>query len=592
MKIALAQMNYTIGDFEANKMKIIGCVNQAKAQGVDLLVFSEQAVSGAPAYDLLNKVSFLDLCEDSLVEIASYCDNISVLVGMPAQSTNNKTISVAALIEDRKIKRYVGKKTIDSRDELFHLSPSKGCEYIKIRGTKVAVVVGSDIKTEQEYGDYADIIVNLCNSHYMRGCIENRYDFYRRLAFMTGKTVVYVNNVGGQTDVIYDGSSAVFNSRGEALALLKSFEEDFQVIDLNADVPPCKIPEQNKTINVYRAIKLGLGDFFRKNGFLSACIGLSGGIDSAVVAALAAEGLGPENVHVLLMPSQFSSDHSVDDARILAENLGARYQIVPITQTFATLTQTLGPIFGELPFDVTEENMQARLRGMMLMALSNKFGHILLNTSNKSESAVGYGTLYGDSVGAISIIGDLYKSEVYDLARYINRLSDAVYALARLQEDLTQEERLRAQVTALVRKQLSAPEGGLPPFSLASLQRMAQRAVERAGQLGVPVVFSAVDSGGNLVLLQRMEGALLGSVDVSAGKAYTANAFQMPTHELGQAARPDGPLYGIDASAPGKIVLFGGGFPYVVNGKVVGGIGVSGGTVEQDMDIARYAMSL
>mgnify|MGYP001140036301 FL=1 len=147
-------------------------------------------------------------------------------------------------------------------------------------------------------------------------------------------------------------------------------------------------------------------------------------------------------------------------------------------------------------------------------------------------------------------------------------------------------------MTALVRKQLSAPEGGLPPFSLASLQRMAQRAVERAGQLGVPVVFSAVDSGGNLVLLQRMEGALLGSVDVSAGKAYTANAFQMPTHELGQAARPDGPLYGIDASAPGKIVLFGGGFPYVVNGKVVGGIGVSGGTVEQDMDIARYAMSL
>ena len=184
------------------------------------------------------------------------------------------------------------------------------------------------------------------------------------------------------------------------------------------------------------------------------------------------------------------------------------------------------------------------------------------------------------------------RAERHVVARYINRLSDAVYALARLQEDLTQEERLRAQVTALVRKQLSAPEGGLPPFSLASLQRMAQRAVERAGQLGVPVVFSAVDSGGNLVLLQRMEGALLGSVDVSAGKAYTANAFQMPTHELGQAARPDGPLYGIDASAPGKIVLFGGGFPYVVNGEVVGGIGVSGGTVEQDMDIAWYAMSL
>ena len=263
------------------------------------------------------------------------------------------------------------------------------------------MVVGSDIKTEQEYGDYADIIVNLCNSHYMRGCIENRYDFYRRLAFMTGKTVVYVNNVGGQTDVIYDGSSAVFNSRGEALALLKKFRGGFPGNRSECGrPPPCKIPEQNKTINVYRAIKLGLGDFFRKNGFLSACIGLSGGIDSAVVAALAAEVLGPENVHVLLMPSQFSSDHSVDDARIFGGKPRGAVPDRPDHTNICNADPDPRPyFFGELPFDVTEENMQARLRGMMLMALSNKFGHILLNTSNKSESAVGYGTLYGDSVG-------------------------------------------------------------------------------------------------------------------------------------------------------------------------------------------------
>lgn len=178
-----------------------------------------------------------------------------------------------------------------------------------------------------------------------------------------------------------------------------------------------------------------------------------------------------------------------------------------------------------------------------------------------------------------------------ELVRYINRLSDAIYALARLQEDLTEQERLREQVTALVRAELAGQGEGLPPFSLSALQAMARRAEERAGQLGVPVVFSAVDSGGNLMLLQRMEGALLGSVDVSIGKAYTANAFRMPTHELGSQAGPGGPLYGIDSSAPGKIVLFGGGFPYVVNGTVAGGIGVSGGTVEQDMDIARYAMS-
>lgn len=425
MKIALAQQNYTIGDFKSNKEKIVRCIEQAKSESADLVVFSEQAISGAPAYDLLNKVTFLELCEETLEEIARCCEGISVLVGMPAQCMN-KTISVAALIEDRKIKRYVGKKTIESRDEMCHISSSKGCEYIKIRGKKIAVVVGEDIKTEQEYGEYADLIVNLAHSPYSRGVVEKRYDFYRQMAFMTGKTILYVNSVGGQTDIVYDGSSAAFNSRGEAIALLKSFEEDFQTVDVDGNETPKKIPEQNKTYNVYRAIKLGLGDFFVKNGFKTACLGLSGGIDSAVVLSMAAETLGPENIRVLLMPSQFSSDHSVEDARELAENLGVEYQIVPINETFAALTATLGPVFGELPFNVAEENMQARIRGMMMMAISNKFGNILLATSNKSEIAVGYGTLYGDTVGALSIIGDLYKSEVYDLARYINRQREII----------------------------------------------------------------------------------------------------------------------------------------------------------------------
>lgn len=421
MKIALAQINYTVGDFEGNKSKIIECIDRAKAQFADMVVFGEQAISGAPAFDLLNKVDFLELCEDSLIEIASHCDNITVLIGLPAQGVNNKTISVAALIENGKVKRYVGEKNIDSRDELFNISPSKGVEYIKIAGKKVAVVVGSDIKTENQYGEYADVIVNLCNTHYCRGCIETRYEFYRQKAFMAGKPVVFVNNIGGQTDVMYDGSSAVFNSRGEAVALLNSFEEDFVVIDIDADNKPLKVPYQNKTINVYRAIKLGLRDYFRKNGFKKACIALSGGLDSAVVAALAAEVLGPDNVHVLLMPSEFSSDHSVDDARMLAENLGLKYDIAPITDTFEALKSAMKPIFGNVPFDVTEENMQARIRGVMIMALSNKYGYIVLNTSNKSELAVGYGTMYGDSVGAISMLGDIYKTEVYDLARYINR---------------------------------------------------------------------------------------------------------------------------------------------------------------------------
>ena len=420
MKIALAQLNYTIGDFDSNRKKIVECIDSAKSQSAQLIVFAEQAISGAPAYDLLNKVSFLDLCEETLRDIASHCENISVLIGLPVQCSN-KTISVAALIENKKIKRYIGTKTIRSRDESSYLSPSKGCEYIKIAGKKVAVVVGEDIHTEQEYGEYADLIINLCNSPYSRGIIEKRYDFYRQLAFMTGKSIVFVNNVGAQTDIVYDGSSGIINSRGEAVTLLKSFSEDFRIIELDADHEPVRLPEQNKTVNVYHAIKLGLQDYFANNGFKTACLGLSGGIDSAVVVSLAAEALGPENVRVLLMPSQFSSDHSVEDARALAENLGIEYQVVPINETFAALTTTLGPVFGELPFDVTEENMQSRIRGMMMMAISNKFGNILLATSNKSEIAVGYGTLYGDTVGALSIIGDLYKSEVYDLARYINR---------------------------------------------------------------------------------------------------------------------------------------------------------------------------
>lgn len=427
MKIALAQLNYTVGDFESNKTKIISRINEAKSQDVKLLLFSEQAISGAPAYDLLNKVTFLDLCEETLVEIASYCDNISVMVGLPI-AHENKTISVAALISNRRIVRYIGKQNIMSRDEVRHLSSSKGCEYVKIDGHKIAIIVGEDVYKEQEFGDYADTIVNLAVSPYSRGVVEQRYEFFRRLAFTSGKNVAFVNAVGGQTDIVYDGSSAVFNSQGEAIALLENFEEDFKVVDLDPETrnQPVVIPHQNKTENVYRAIKLGLKDYFQKNGFHKACLGLSGGIDSAVVVALAAEVLGADNIHVLMMPSQFSSDHSVDDAVKLADNLGVKYDIVSITDSYRAVLNSLNPVFGETPFDVTEENIQARIRCVLMMAISNKYGHILLNTSNKSESAVGYGTLYGDSAGSISIIGDLYKSEVFDLARYINRDSEII----------------------------------------------------------------------------------------------------------------------------------------------------------------------
>ncbi len=420
MKVAIAQLNFTVGDFEANKVKIIDAVIKAKNAGADLAVFSEQAISGAPAYDLLNKITFLDLCEDALVEIASHCDDIAVIVGMPLSHKNN-TISAAALIKDRKIVKFIGKQNVSSRDEVRHIVPSDGVEYVKIGGHKVAIVVGDDIRAEQHYGDYADTIVNVALSPYARGIVEKRYDFFKNLAFMTGKNVVFANSVGGQTDIVCDGSSAVFNGEGQAVMLLENFEEDFGVIDLAAGNKPIEIPYQNKTRNVYRALKLGLRDYFGKNGFRTAALGLSGGIDSAVVLAIAAEVLGPQNITVMMLPSLYSTVHSIEDARVLAENLGVNYKIVPISSAYTAVLKEMRTAFGEMPFDVTEENIQARLRMVYLMALCNKYGHVLLNTSNKSELAVGYGTLYGDSAGSISILGDVYKSEVFDLARYINR---------------------------------------------------------------------------------------------------------------------------------------------------------------------------
>lgn len=419
MKIALAQLNYTIGDFEGNKIKIIDAINSAKAKDADLVVFAEQAISGAPAFDLLNKVTFLELGEEALVEIASYCDDISVIIGLPT-AQNNKTVSSAAVIQNRKVVRYVSKRNVRSRDEKWFITPAKGYEFVTVAGKKIAIVIGDDIRYNIEYGDYADIIVNIAASAYYRGVVEYRYEFQRKLAFTTGKYMVYVNQIGGQTDTVYDGSSAMYNPQGEAMALLKNFAEDMVVVDLD-DKKTVEIPYQNKTVNVYNAMKLALRDYFVKNGFQKACLGLSGGIDSAVVLAIAVEALGAKNVKVLMMPSQFSSDHSVDDAVEMAENLGVEYNVVPITEIYTSAVDSLKPVMGGTPFDVTEENIQSRIRLMLIMALSNKYGYVLLNTSNKSECAVGYGTLYGDATGSLSITGDLYKIEIFDLARYINR---------------------------------------------------------------------------------------------------------------------------------------------------------------------------
>lgn len=426
MRIAVAQLNYTIGDFEANKIKIIDAINRAKDEDADLVVFAEQAISGTPAYDLLNKVNFLELCEESLVEIAAFCEGISVLVGLPVQN-GTQTLSAAALIQNRKIIRYITKRNIYLRDEQRFISSGKGGEFFTIKGRKVAVVLGDGLLIENQYAAGTHTVINISADPYSRAVIEKRYERFRRQSFTLNTNYVFVNQVGGQTDVVYDGSSAAYNHKGEAVALLKSFEEDFVIVDTDADNPAIEPLYQNKTENVYKAIKLGLGDFFRKQGYETACLGLSGGIDSAVVAAIAAEVLGPENVKVLMLPSPYSSDHSVEDALHMASHLGLGYNIIPIDNTYRAVLNAMEPVFGkDSEFGVAEENIQARIRMVMLMAMSNKFGHIFLNTSNKSELAVGYGTLYGDNTGVISLMGDLYKGEVYDLARHINRNEEII----------------------------------------------------------------------------------------------------------------------------------------------------------------------
>ena len=396
MKIAIAQLNYTIGDVDGNASKIIDSINKAKAQRADLVIFAEQAVSGTPAFDLLRKTTFLELCEDALVEIASCCDGIAAIVGLPIL-TNNGTISAAALIQDRKVLRYVGKKYITARREMGFLTPSKGFEYATIKGHKCAIIVGDDLSREHDFDQSVETVISINARKYGKGTMTYRYEMMRHLAFVEGKNLVLVNQVGGSTDIVYDGTSGAMNGRGEVVLMMKNFEEDFQIFDTEAAAEPIALPStyNDRTRLVYEAARCGLRDFFRKNGYKKASIGLSGGIDSAVVACIAADALGAENVRALLMPSPFSSFESVEDAKELARNLGIEYNVIPISEIYTSVVNTLKPVIGGTEFDATEENIQTRIRTVLLMALQNKTDYILLNSSNKSE--------------------------MYDVARYINR---------------------------------------------------------------------------------------------------------------------------------------------------------------------------
>lgn len=429
MKIALAQLNYTIGDIDGNTSKIIDAVERAKREKADLVIFAEQSVSGTPAFDLLCKTTFLELCEESLARIAEHCDTVAAIVGLPILSSRG-TLSAAAVIENRRVVRCVTKKNITARREMGFIVGGDGVESVEIAGEKVAVVVGDDLKVIREIDRNVDTVISINARRYGKGMLSQRYETMHNIAFVESKNIVIVNQIGCSGEIVYDGTSGVIDKQGRLTLKMKSFEEDFAVYDTAAEHAEIKLPDSlfrhDRTAMNYSAAVLGLRDYFHKNGYTKACVGLSGGIDSSVVACIAADALGRENVRGLMMPSQYSSDHSVTDAEVLAKSLGIEYSVLPITEAYASIVNTLKPAIGGRDFDSTEENIQARIRTIMLMAVQNKTDYILLNSSNKSENALGLCTLYGDTAGAFSVTGDLYKTEMYDLARYINKRFDNV----------------------------------------------------------------------------------------------------------------------------------------------------------------------
>jgi len=451
MKVALAQLNYTIGDFEGNSAKMIEHIKKAKSDGADLVVFSELSVTGYYPHDLLEKKEFIQKAENAVLKIAAHCIDIAAIIGAPRINQNAKgkqLYNSAFFLTDAKIQHIQNKTllpTYDIFDEYRHFEPNREFEIIEFKGEKIAVTICEDLwdelPTANEFGKdklyqispleelsklNPDFVVNISASPFSYNQEEWRKNVLINKAKKYNVPIFYINQVGAQTELIFDGGSVCINTKGEIVKELKYFDEDFMLIDTKNIGTPQIQPKTETIEKIHDALVLGIRDYFKKMGFRKATLGLSGGIDSAVTLVLAVHALGAENVRVLLMPSKYSSVHSVDDARQLAENLKVKYDVVNIQSAVDAFEKGLIPLFTGTTPDVTEENIQARARGIYLMAISNKFGHILLNTTNKSECAVGYGTLYGDMNGGLAVLGDVYKMDVFKLSHFMNRDNEII----------------------------------------------------------------------------------------------------------------------------------------------------------------------
>lgn len=447
MKISIAQLNYRIGNFTENIRRMKEAIQVAKDAKSDIICFGELATTGYPPRDFLEFNDFIARANQAIEDLKEESHDIAIVVGSPMINPvpeGKDLFNSAYFLYEGEIKHIHHKTllpTYDIFDEYRYFESVRQYDIIDFKGKKIALTVCEDIwniGNENPLYDICpmddlikmnpDFMINVSASPFSYSHAQERIDILKENTNRYKLPIFYINHVGAQTEVLFDGGSVVMAPDGKVHREMPYFEEKVEHFELE-EVENTKVEdvqEKHKMTLIHDALVMGVRDYFEKLGFKKAIIGLSGGIDSAVTAVLATRALGKENVRVVLMPSPFSSGHSVEDAKELAINLGIQYDIVPIKDPYETFLNLLDPLFEGKPFNVTEENIQARCRGLILMALSNKHGNILLNTSNKSEMAVGYGTLYGDLAGGISVIGDVYKTEVFELARYMNKDGEVI----------------------------------------------------------------------------------------------------------------------------------------------------------------------
>ena len=442
MKIGIAQINSVVGDFPGNAKRLIAAYRECVDQGAELVITPELSLVGYPPRDLVFKSNFVPKCLQALDYLAGEIREIPLLVGyvdhhhprQPGKPFRN----AAAWLENGEIRHRVWKTllpTYDVFDERRYFEPAESSEPIEWNGKRIGITICEDIWTEDYLeipfydrnpvdelaGKSIDLILNLSASPYHLGKPAQRRSMIGAIARSTKVPVVYCNAIGGQDQLVFDGHSLVVGSNGRTITQFVGFEESCRTIDPFLTNENDDAAEEADASQLYRALVLGLRDYAQKSGFTSACLGLSGGIDSALTAVIAADALGRENIHGLTMPSPYSSRGSVDDSFALAKNLGIRCDEISIRAAFESIKATMHSLFEGKPEDVTEENMQARIRGLLLMALSNKDNHLLLTTGNKSELSVGYCTIYGDMCGGLAVISDLPKTRVYEISRWLNR---------------------------------------------------------------------------------------------------------------------------------------------------------------------------